>query len=86
MNVKPGTQPANREALERLATGPSTRAFSPSPPVYHVLVSPQLLVAANVPGHLLTLAGRRILDPAEPPLWPSLDALAWHRRAVLLSR
>lgn len=51
---------------------------------YLVITSPQLAANENVPGHLLTLANRAIIGPAEPPLWPNLDALKWHRRQVLL--
>ena len=53
---------------------------------YEVMTSPQLTTTRNVPGHLLTLAGRRIIGPAERPLWPDLDALSWHRQHVLRRR
>jgi putative restriction endonuclease len=51
---------------------------------YLVITSPQLATNDNVPGHLLTLADRTIIGPAERSLWPNLDALSWHRRRVLL--
>jgi len=49
-------------------------------------VHDRLRAAANVPGHLVTLDRRPILAPAEQPLWPALDALAWHRRTLFLHR
>jgi putative restriction endonuclease len=53
---------------------------------YAVIASPRLGAGDNVAGHLLTLAGRGILGPVERRLWPDRDALAWHRREVLLRR
>lgn len=53
---------------------------------YEVITSPQLAVGRNVPGHLLTLAGRGIIGPAEQRLWPDLDALSWHHRNVFRRR
>jgi len=53
---------------------------------YVVITSPQLTTSYNVPGHLLTLAGRGIIGPAERPLWPDLDALSWHRQHVFRRR
>lgn len=53
---------------------------------YQVVTSPQLSTNHNVPGHLLTLSGRGILGPTEKPLWPDLDALAWHRENVFRGR
>lgn len=53
---------------------------------YEVIISPQLTIERNVPGHLLTLSGRGILGPAERYLWPDQDALSWHRREVFRRR
>ena len=53
---------------------------------YVVTTSPQLATSHNVPGHLLTLAGRGIIGPDEHPLWPDLDALGWHRQHVFRKR
>jgi putative restriction endonuclease len=53
---------------------------------YIVTTSPQLASSHNVPGHLLTLAGRGIIGPDERPLWPDLDALGWHRQHVFRKR
>lgn len=53
---------------------------------YLVIASPRLAGSDNVPGHLLTLADRIILGPAERALWPDREALGWHRRKVFLRR
>jgi putative restriction endonuclease len=49
---------------------------------YQVLLSRELRIAQNVPGHLQTLEGRAIIGPAEPALWPDVEALGWHREKV----
>ncbi|MBI3949801.1 MAG: HNH endonuclease [Acidobacteria bacterium] len=43
-----------------------------------VITSPQITANGNVPGHLLTLAGRGIIGPVEQALWPDVTALNWH--------
>lgn len=49
---------------------------------YLVLLSGELRITQNVPGHLLTLEGRSIIGPAEQALWPQVDALKWHHQNV----
>lgn len=49
---------------------------------YLVLLSAELRIAQNVPGHLLTLESRPIIGPGEPGLWPDIDAFDWHRKNV----
>jgi hypothetical protein len=49
---------------------------------YLVLLSSELRISQNVPGHLLTLEGRPIIGPAEQVLWPRVAALDWHRQNV----
>ena len=49
---------------------------------YLVLLSGELRITQNVPGHLLTLESRSIIGPAEQALWPHLEALEWHRQNV----
>ena len=49
---------------------------------YLVLLSGELRIIQNVPGHLLTLESRSIIGPAEQALWPRLEALDWHRQNV----
>jgi putative restriction endonuclease len=49
---------------------------------YLVLLSGELRITQNVPGHLLTLESRPIIGPAEPVLWPHVEALDWHRQNI----
>jgi putative restriction endonuclease len=53
---------------------------------YQVKTSPQLMADANLPGHLLTFAGRKLLGPGDDALWPFTDSLRWHRREVFRTR
>ena len=47
---------------------------------YLVKVSPQLPSVDNLPGHLLTYTGRKLIGPTEDHLWPFPDAIRWHRK------
>ncbi len=49
---------------------------------YLVLLSPDLRIEQNMPGHLLTLEGRIILGPKEEDFWPDRDSIRWHRQNV----
>jgi putative restriction endonuclease len=49
---------------------------------YLVLLSGELRITQNVPGHLLTLESRSIIGPTEQALWPHLEALDWHHQIV----
>jgi len=49
---------------------------------YLMLLSPDLRVAQNIPGHLLNLEGRIILGPKEEDFWPDRDSIRWHRQNV----
>jgi putative restriction endonuclease len=49
---------------------------------YLVLLSGELRITQNVPGHLQTLEGRSIIGPAEQALWPHVEALDWHHQNV----
>jgi putative restriction endonuclease len=53
---------------------------------YVVVASPQLSANHNIPGHVVTLADRKIIGPEEESLWPDLDALSWHRQNVFRRR
>jgi putative restriction endonuclease len=53
---------------------------------YLVLLSEELRITQNVPGHLQTLDGRSIIGPAEQALWPHIEALDWHRQNVFRRR
>jgi putative restriction endonuclease len=47
---------------------------------YLVVTSRQIAANSNVPGLLLTLAGRSIIPPQDRDLWPAQQYLAKHRR------
>lgn len=49
---------------------------------YQVVVSSELRITSNMPGHLLTLESRPIVGPAEQMLYPDLESLEWHRQNV----
>ena len=49
---------------------------------YLVLLSGELRITQNVPGHILTLETGSIIGPAEQGLWPHVEALDWHRQNV----
>ncbi len=46
---------------------------------YEVLVSKQVTLDQNFPGHILTLSDREIFRPEDQKFWPGQDNLAWHR-------
>jgi len=52
---------------------------------YTVLASRQIGTSPNVPGFLLTLAGRGMIPPADRILWPAQHSLSWHRQQFRLS-
>jgi putative restriction endonuclease len=49
---------------------------------YLMLLSGELRITQNVPGHLLTLESRSITGPAEQALWPHLEVLKWYHQNV----
>ena len=49
---------------------------------YQVIVSPELRIVSNMPGHLTTLENRLIIAPMEQELNPDLESLSWHRQNV----
>lgn len=53
---------------------------------YQVKTSPQLATTPNLPGHLLTFAGRSLIGPGDAALWPFVDSIRWHRREVFRGR
>jgi putative restriction endonuclease len=44
-----------------------------------VLAARQLSREPNLPAHLASLAGRLLLGPEDRRLWPSQEAMGWHR-------
>jgi putative restriction endonuclease len=53
---------------------------------YLVKTSPQLATTPNLPGHLLTFAGRGLIGPGDDALWPFVEAVRWHRRELFHGR
>jgi putative restriction endonuclease len=49
---------------------------------YLVLISGEVRITQNLPGHLQSLENRSIIGPVEPDLWPYVDSLEWHRQNV----
>lgn len=47
---------------------------------YRVLAARAIALAGNVPGFLLTLAGRGIIPPADRAFWPAQENLGRHRQ------
>jgi putative restriction endonuclease len=53
---------------------------------YKTKLSPQLTAVSNLPGHLLTCNGRKLLGPEDDALWPFLDSIRWHRQEIFRGR
>ncbi len=53
---------------------------------YAIHTSPQLSQEPNLPAHLASLAGRRLLGPSDQRLWPNPAAVEWHRRQAFRGR
>lgn len=53
---------------------------------YQVKTSPQLASTPNLPGHLLTFAGRPLIGPVDGALRPFVESIRWHRREVFHGR
>lgn len=53
---------------------------------YKIILSSELRVDQNVPGHLLTLEGRAIIGPTEQVLWPYVEVFDWHWQNVFRKR
>jgi hypothetical protein len=49
---------------------------------YLVLLSEELRITQNVPGHLQTLEGHLIIGPVEQALYPHVEALDWYCQNV----
>ncbi len=82
-SVSQDDRPTNGMALCRLCHWTFDEGLlGISPQSYEILVSPQLVAARNLPGHLPDVEGRLIVGPAETTLWPDPSSLEWHRRRV----
>ncbi len=52
---------------------------------YTVITSRQISLTPNVPGLIMSLAGRAIIPPDDSELWPAQIHLSWHRREFRLA-
>jgi putative restriction endonuclease len=75
-------RPANGMALCRLCHWVFDEGLASVSERYLVIVSRQLTVESNLPGHLSTLNNREIIRPVDTGFWPDLESLAWHRSKV----
>lgn len=78
-DVRQDDRPTNGLALCQLCRWAFAEGLAAISKRYTVMLSRQLSAEGNVPGHLTSLAGRGMLGPEEPQLWPDPDALSWHR-------
>lgn len=53
---------------------------------YQVKTSLQLSTTPNLPGYILTFAGRTLIGPDDEALWPFVDSIRWHRKEVFRTR
>ncbi len=49
---------------------------------YQVLISGEMRIIQNLPGHLQNLENRPIIGPVEPDLWPYVESIEWHRQNI----
>ena len=81
-SVSHDDDPHNGMALCRLCHWTFDQGMLTVSGKYEIMLSIELRSTVNAPGHLLTLERRPIIGPDERDLWPSLEALHWHRKAV----
>ncbi len=73
-------QPSNGLCLCRLCHWSFDEGLMSVGKQYEVLVSNQVRIDQNMPGHILTLAERPIFKPDEKHFWPSPENLDSHRK------
>jgi len=49
---------------------------------YEVIVSSTVRAEQNMPGHMMSLAGRPIILPQKENFYPALENIAWHRKKI----
>jgi len=74
--------PHNGIALCRLCHWTFDEGLLGISPKYAMMLSPEMRISLNVPGHLLTLENRTIIGPIESDLWPSGEATDWHLQNI----
>jgi putative restriction endonuclease len=77
--------PRNGMALCRLCHWTFDEGLASVSNKYLVLLSNDLRIQDNLPGHLMTIQGRNIIGPSERELWPTQDGLEWHRKNLFKS-
>ena len=71
--------PSNGMALCRLCHWSFDEGIMSVGKNYQVLVSKEVQIEHNLPGHVLTLRDRNIFTPEEQKFWPAQENLQWHR-------
>ena len=71
--------PTNGMALCRLCHWSFDEGIMSVGRKYQVLVSEEVQIERNLPGHILTLRDRNIFTPEEQKFWPAQENLGWHR-------
>jgi putative restriction endonuclease len=80
--VSHNDDPRNGMALCRLCHWTFDEGLASVSNKYSVLLSNDLRIQDNLPGHLMTIQGRSIIGPVEKELWPVPEGLQWHRMNV----
>ena len=73
-------RPANGLALCRLCHWYFDEGLMGVGRLYEVMVSRQIQVEENLPGHILSFNERRMVTPEEKVFWPAQENLAVHRK------
>lgn len=81
-SISHNDDPRNGMALCRLCHWTFDEGMISVSEKYTMLLSSELRIALNIPGHLLTLESRPILGPMEQTFMPDLDSLSWHRHNI----
>jgi putative restriction endonuclease len=81
-SISRNDMPTNGMALCRLCHWTFDEGLISVSARYLIITSGQLAAGRNAPGHLSTVAGRKILGPTEKHLWPAPAGLEWHRQKV----
>ena len=85
-SVSRNDDPRNGMSLCRLCHWTFDQGLLSISSKYLIIDSPQLRNIQNIPGHLLSIAGRKLLGPNDELLWPGLTNLYWHRQEIFRKR
>ncbi|MBN2282391.1 MAG: HNH endonuclease [Deltaproteobacteria bacterium] len=81
-SISHNDQPTNGMSLCRLCHWSFDEGFVSVNQDYQVVVSRQVRLDQNLPGHILTLSDRNIFTPEKEHFWPAQENLNWHRKKV----